>query len=140
MAAHTLYYVQSVVLVVAVSSVVISNAVGVYDEPKDKVGPGGLKKKIYVDVPAGHPNIDFRYIAIFSFINHPSLCQFCTQNKFLNFAKILCFYHHLLNMIHTVHVNWVALSVMNPLPLHCYTKMCEKVPGKAGIYMYTLSI
>ena len=93
---------------------------------------------LYVDVPAGCQNFDFRYT--FFFPNyHPSVYQFHTKTTQFC-AKLGAFYDNLLK-VHPMYVNWVPLCVRKT-PQYAVPKFAKSTPkGRhIGLYIYHVDV
>ena len=98
-------------------------------------GWGLLSPKSYVDVPAGPWKSDFLYTNFLP--SFPPISLAFLKEKHQILTKLGALYYNL-PKIHPIYVIWAPLSLMKT-PDH-HTKFCEKVPQKAGTYMYTMSM
>ena len=96
---------------------------------------GVVWKNLYVDVPPDFEILTFA-IPYFVPIYYPSIYQFCTKNT--QFAKIGCFLPSFAQ--NTPNLCKLGAFILWSKPPDHYIKICEKVPRKAGTYMYIMSM
>ena len=77
-------------------------------------GGGGLffKKYLYVDVPAGHQNFDFR----FTYSVLAPIPTISISISYKNTQVCSTWVLFMIIKIHPIYVNWASLSVMKPPP------------------------